>query len=320
MRLKIQPTVLGLMLAHVCINSAGYLFVKVGLGEFSPFAFAFWRFLFGIATAGAFIAILKAWPKVERGDWPRFALLGTLAVPANQFFYLNGMRYTVPSHASLIYGSTAAVALTLSTIIGYEKLRRLKVVAILMALAGLILVVSSSRTKILGTEGFGGDLLILVSMVAWACYTVLAKPIVAKYGAVSATLVCLMVGSLVGLPFLIVPAIAQDYSVLTWHGWIGVAYAGIMITGVSYMLWFALLRRIDPSQVAIMTTPQPVVTTALSVVILGESISLSLILGGALVIGGVLLMQGRNLLNGITNFASGDSSKTGQIRHPVGEG
>jgi drug/metabolite transporter (DMT)-like permease len=286
------------MIAHVCINSAGYLFVKVGLGEFSPFAFAFWRFLFGLATAATIIVIFKAWPRVEKGDWPRIALLGTLAVPANQFLYLNGMRYTVPSHASLIYGSTAAVALVLSTAIGYERLRRVKVVAILVALAGLILVVSSSPTKILGSEGFGGDVLIVFSMIAWACYTVLAKPIVTKYGAIPATLACMVLGSLIGLPFLIAPAIVQDYSVLTWHGWVGVSYAGIMITGMSYILWFALLKRIDPSQVAIMTTPQPVVTTVLSVAILGETIGVSLITGGLMVIAGVLLMQGRNLLNG----------------------
>jgi len=293
---KIRKTVVSLMLAHVIINSGGYLFVKVGLGEFSPFAFAFWRFVIALAGLAVIAVFLRAWPKIERLDWPRILALAILSVPCNQLFYLSGMKYSVPSHASLIYGATAAVALVLSTILGYERLRRFKVMAIVLALLGLVLVVSSSRTRILGTENFGGDMLITCSMIAWAGYTVLAKPMVAKYGAISATLVCQVVGSLTCLPFLVKSALAQDYTILTWHGWVGAAYAGIMITCVSYTVWFALLRRVEPSQVAIMTTPQPVVTTTLSVLILGEALSLPLIMGGLLVIGGVLLMQTPSLL------------------------
>lgn len=294
---RFRKSVLSLMLLHVAINSGGYLFVKIGLREFSPFAFAFWRFVVGLAGILAIIIFVRAWPKVERQDWPRILLLAALSVPANQLLYLNGMKYSVPSHASLIYGATAAVALVLSTLLGYERLRRFKVMAIALAVCGLVLVVSSSRTRILGTENFGGDVLITFSMFAWAAYTVLAKPIVAKYGALPATLVCLLCGSLMGLPFLIQPALAQDYSILTWRGWAGPIYAGIMVTCVSYTIWFALLKRADPSQVAIITTPQPVVTTALSVLILGEALSFPLIMGGLLVIGGVLLMQTPALRN-----------------------
>jgi drug/metabolite transporter (DMT)-like permease len=293
---QFRRTVLSLMIAHVIINSGGYIFVKIGLGEFSSFAFAFWRFVIGLAGMAVLIIFLRAWPRVERRDWPRIILLGLLSVPANQLLYLSGMKYSVPSHASLIYGATAVVALILSVFLGYEKLRRFKVLAISLAGVGLVLVVSSSRTPILGSENFGGDALITLSMFAWAGYTVLGKPIVAKYGALPATLVCLLCGSLIGLPFLIQPALAQDYSILTWRGWAGPIYAGLMITCVSYTVWFALLRRVDPSQVAIMTTPQPVVTTALSVLILGETLSLPLILGGLFVIGGVLLMQTPALL------------------------
>jgi drug/metabolite transporter (DMT)-like permease len=290
-------TVFGLMCAHVCITSGGYLFTKIGLADFTPLAFAFWRFLFGLAIVGLIIILRKDWPHIERRDWPRVVLLGTLAVPANQFLYLFGMRHTVPSHASLIYGSTAVVALGLSTAIGYEKLSRLKVISIGTALAGLILVVSSSRTPILGTENFAGDLLVAASMIAWAGYTVLAKPIVARYGAVQSTLACLLVGSFVGLPFLIAPALLQDYSVVTWHGWSGVVYTGVFVTGIAYLLWFAMLKRVDPSQVAILTTPQPVVATALSVLILGETLGWPLIAGGLLVIGGVLLMHVPSFVN-----------------------
>jgi drug/metabolite transporter (DMT)-like permease len=292
-----RSSILALTVAHILINSGGYLFVKVGLSEFSPFAFAFWRFVIGLSGLGFIIHTRKAWPKVDRGDWPRFFLLAFLAVPMNQLLYLTGMRYTVPSHASLIYGSTAIIALILSVLLKVEKLRWLKGAAIALALTGLILVVTESPTPILGTENFAGDILIAISMLAWASYTVLGKPIVMKYGAIPATLVCLILGSFMGLPFLIGPALSQNYALVTWRGWIGTAYAGIMVTTISYVLWFTLLKRVDPSQVAIITTPQPIVATTLSVLILGETVGVSLIVGGLFVISGVILMQAPALLN-----------------------
>lgn len=293
---RLGSTVLGLMAFHVLINSGGYLFVKVGLSEFSPFAFAFWRFVFGLCGLLAVLIVRKAWVRVERRDWPRFFLLAVLAVPVNQLFYLSGMHYTVPSHASLLYGSTAVVALLLSAIAGYEKLKRYKIAAIALAVGGLLLVVSESPTPIIGSENFAGDLLLAVSVIAWAAYTVFGKPMALKYGATRATLVCLILGSVMTLPFLILPAALQDYSILTWKGWAGPLYSGIMITAVSYTIWFALLKRAEPSQVAIMTSPQPVVATTLSVLILGETIGLPLILGGSMVIGGVILMQSPALI------------------------
>lgn len=293
---RLRSSVVYLMLFHVAINSCGYLFVKVGLGEFTPFAFAFWRFSFGLIGLTVIMILQRAWVRVQKEDWPRFLLLAALAVPANQLLYLNGMRSTVPSHASLLYGTTAVAALALSAVLGYEKLRWRKVIAIGLSVLGLVFVVAESPTPIIGTENFAGDLLIALSVLVWASYTVLAKPIVDKYGPVRATLVCLFIGSAMGLPFLVAPALAQDYSIITWRGWTATLYTGLMITAVSYTIWFALLRRIDPSQVAILTTPQPVVTTLLSVVILNETIGASLVIGGLMVIGGVLLMQTSNLL------------------------
>jgi drug/metabolite transporter (DMT)-like permease len=287
----LRPSVLGLMTAHVIINSCGYIIVKAGLGEFTPLAFGFWRFVFGLGGLFLLIAWRRTWPRVEKKDWPRFLLLAALAVPTNQLLYLTGMRDSVPSHASLIYASTAGIAILLSTAVGYERLRAVRVVAIAFALVGVALVVSESPTPILGTEKFTGDALIIVSMLAWASYTVLVKPLITKYGTLSATNVVLMAGSLMGLPFLLLPALAQDYSVVSWRGWLGTAYTGIFITVISYTLWAAMLKRIDPSQVAIVTTPQPVVTTALSILILGESPGAGVITGGVLVIGGVIMMQ-----------------------------
>lgn len=284
------------MALHVCIASGGFIFVKLALAEFTPLTLGFWRLFFGLLALLVYAYFFGEWKKIERSDWWKIAGLGLLAVPINQVGYIWGMQYTVPSHAALLYGSTAVFVILMAAALGYEKLRKSRIAAILMAVTGIVIVISGQRTLILGSENFFGDLIVLCGVVAWAAYTVFAKPFVVKYGATFTTTVSLICGSVMSLPFLVPPALAQDYSHVSWVGWSGALYAGILLTGVAYAVWFKLLKHIDPSQVAIVTSPQPVVTTALSTLILGEVIKPSLIFGGIMVISALFIMNASDLI------------------------
>jgi len=284
-----------LMVSHVCIASGGFIFVKVALHEFTPLALGFWRLSIGLVALLVLSALLGKKPPIIRVDRWKIVWLAFLAVPINQVGYIVGMNYTVPSHAAILYGSTAVFAILFSTWLGHEKLRRSRILAICLSVTGVVVVVSGTRTIIGGSENVVGDLLVGAGMIAWAGYTSLAKPIVLKYGALRATTLCLIIGTLMSLPFLTPAAITQDYTNVTWRGWGGALYAGLLLTCVAYTIWFTLLKRIDPSQVAIVTSGQPVVTTALSALILGEVISASLIIGGLLVISGLVVMNAPEL-------------------------
>jgi drug/metabolite transporter (DMT)-like permease len=119
----------------------------------------------------------------------------------------------------------------------------------------------------------------------------------------------LIIGTLMSLPFLIYPAMVQDYSVVTWRGWSGALYAGLLLTCVAYVIWFTLLKRVDPSQVAIVTSGQPVMTTALSTWILGEVITANLIAGGVLVISGLVIINAPELYHSLLSRRKYEASK-----------
>ena len=55
--------------------------------------------------------------------------------------------------------------------------------------------------------------------------------------------------------------------------------------------FFAGLKRVGPSEAAILSTAEPVVTVALAFVVLGERLTPAQLLGGALVLGAVVLLQ-----------------------------
>lgn len=276
---------------HITLTGGGYVVNKLALREFHPLAFGFWRLIIGLIGLLLLTKWASAWPKIEKREWTRVILLAAVAVPVNQLIYLYGMSMTVPSHASLLYGTTAVFALFLSAALGYERIMRHKVLAIAVSLSGLALVVTRGGQFDVNSSVFTGDVLIFAAVLAWATYTVLGKPLVIKYGAVPATCVLLIVGTVISLPFLITSAVHQDYSGITWIGWGGALYSGLLLTVVAYIVWYRILSKIDPSQVAILTTPQPVVATFLSSFFVGEVIGWPLVIGGLLVIIGVILMD-----------------------------
>jgi drug/metabolite transporter (DMT)-like permease len=282
---------LGLMVTHVSVTGFGYVVNKLATMEFNPFAYAFWRLCVGILGLTALLTITKSWPKIDRADYPRILLLAIVSVPINQVIYLVGISKTMPSHASLLYGTTAVFALFLSAAMGYEKILRHKILAITVSLTGLIVIVTQGGAFDVSSQMFTGDVLIFSAVLAWASYTVLGKPIVRKYGAIPTTGVVLLIGSFVALPFLAYPAMEQDYARLTWIGWGGVLYAGLVLSVLAYSVWYKILTMIDPSQVAILTTPQPVVATTFSTFIVGEVIGWPIVVGGILVIAGIVLMD-----------------------------
>lgn len=279
------------MALHVVLAAGGYVVNKLALREFNPISFGFWRLTIGLAGLVALVLLRRAWPKINKQDWPRILFLSLVAVPINQLVYLYGMSKTVPSHASLLYGTTAVFALVLSVALGYEKIVRHKVIAIIVALLGLALVVTRGGQIDTHSELFVGDAFIFCAVLAWATYTVLGKSLVRTYGALPITCVILIIGTVISLPFLILPALAQDYSHITWIGWGGALYSGLLLTVVAYVVWYKILTQIDPSQVAILTTPQPVVATTLSSYFVGEVIGWPLVAGGVLVIAGIFLMD-----------------------------
>ena len=69
--------------------------------------------------------------------------------------------------------------------------------------------------------------------------------------------------------------------------WISVAYLGLIMTALGYGLWFTLIRRHPVSMVAPFLLLLPLVSVVGGILFLGETLSLSSLIGGAIVLTGV---------------------------------
>ncbi len=272
-------------LAGVC-----YPIAKYGLTVIEPFTFAFFRFILSSVVLLAIVYSRPRVPKVERRDWWRIIGLGIIIIPFNQTLFLVGQSLTGAGHGAFLFATTPVWIFILAVIHLKEKATWHRILGIAMATVGVMTIVWSGLATI-GGEYFWGDLIIVVSVVAWGYYTVLGKKLVQKYGALRMTAYALAIGSAVYLPFGLHFALQYDYSQATLAAWGAVAYMAIALSVVVYVLWYWLLKYLEASRIAVYHNIQPLIASAVAYAFLGESLSTAFLIGGAVVIAGVIITE-----------------------------
>jgi drug/metabolite transporter (DMT)-like permease len=245
-----------------------------------------------VSVAGMAVLLLFSGPRVSirREDYRLIFVLSLLAIPVNQFFFLYGIRFTTAANAALLYATTPALVLLLSRILLGERLTRGKVAGVALAFAG-VLVVILERGPNASMEYVYGNVIIFLAVIAWSSYTVYGKRLIAHYGPIGASSVTLIVGTVLFIPVGIIPALAFPYEALSAANWLQILYLGIVTSVLAYVLWYYALSRAEAGKVALFTNLQPILTTVLAVLLLGQSLTVMFVLGGMITLSGVILAQ-----------------------------
>ncbi len=278
------------MLLHSVISAGTYLAAKRALGELSPWELALARF----SLAGLFYAalVVRQRPAIPRRDLLGLALLGLVAIPVNQGFFLWGMARTTPGHAALLYALTPIFVFLLARWRLGEPVTPRKVAGIATAFAGVVVVLTGrGALGAGGAEGLLGDLMILLAVVAWAVFAVGGKVYAERHGVLAMTGVAITFGSLAYLPVGLAASDAAAFARLSPAGWASVAYLVALTSIAAYLLYYWAMRRAEASRVAVYSNLQPVFTALLAWALHGEPITAPFLLGGAMVLAGVVLTE-----------------------------
>jgi drug/metabolite transporter (DMT)-like permease len=217
--------------------------------------------------------------------------LGFLAV-LNQYLYLYGMKYTTAANGALLYALTPIFVLLLSRFFHTENMTIQKFLGIVLAFVGVTVVIFERGISTSAEFAFG-NIIILLAVITYALFTILGKPLVLKFGALSTTASANFTGLLLVVPFGFYNAATFPYDRLHTLDWIGILYLGIGTSIVGYLLWYYALRRIDATRLAVFANGQPIVTSILSVIFLGAIITPQFIIGGIVTLAGVIITQRR---------------------------
>src|SRR5208283_3114737 len=131
-------------------------------------------------------------------DYGILACLGFF-LAFNQGLFIYGLSYTTVGHSALIIAVGPVYILLLAVAVGLERLTLNKVVGVLLAFTGVVLLAAG--------HGFGshnptlrGDLLTLCGSLAFAGYTIMAKRITSRLDTMTLTAWPFYFGALIFLP------------------------------------------------------------------------------------------------------------------------
>ena len=281
-------TALSLM---VFVWGVNFAVVKGALATFDPLAFNALRFaiasvlVFGVLKARGELGMLP-----ERRDLPRIVVLGLLGNVLYQMCFILGLDRSRAGHASVILALTPILTAFLSMLTGHEKPGARTWGGALLSIVGIGLV-SGAAIRLEGREALVGDAILVTACVAWALYTVGARPIVRRYGAVRTTAWTMWIGA-VGLIGIGMPAVLrQDWRGVDPGAWGGLAFSATFAIGLAYLIWYRGVERIGNTRTAIFSNLTPIVALAASAVLLREAPSALALVGAGLTIGGVMIVR-----------------------------
>ena len=204
--------------------------------------------------------------------------------------YMAILFTTVSSAYILLYTSPFFHALGAHLFLHGDRLTAKKWIGLSLSFSG-VLILLSKHLGLSSIHQLTGDLMALSAAVAWASTTVYVKRRLAKVVLPYHTL---FYQTLFSIPILFLLSLCfQETPVQTINGLIlsAVAFQGILVAGISYLVWFFLVHRYPISRLSAFTFLTPVFATIAGVLILKEPVTLRLILSLVFVSIGIYIVN-----------------------------
>jgi drug/metabolite transporter (DMT)-like permease len=273
----------------VVVWGASFIATKIALRQTDPFTVICLRFGIGILILFAAVA--------KRGEftWPgwravvTFVAIGTLGITLHQWLQVTGLVTAQASTTAWIITATPlAIALVGWAALG-ERLRWRQWTGIALGAAGVLLVVSRGEWAALAAGSFGsfGDLLVSLSTITWAVFSVASRKALQRHAAAPMMLYVMAGGWVMSaVPWALAGGLGR-VALLQPTGWAAIAFLGILCSGLAYIFWYDALRVLPTARVGSLLYLEPLVTMGVAAVLLGEPIRISSIVGGVVILAGI---------------------------------
>ncbi len=230
----------------------------------------------------------RVWLK-KKDDYWRLGVLSLFGVVFNQLLFVNGLSLTKASNASLLAVTIPIFALTVGSIIGAEKLRKIKVAGIFLAAIGVVLIIDPSKASF-SSETTLGDILIVINSLSFGIYVATSKSVITRNGAFRSMMWVFLLAAIVCVPLGLFSFSHIDSSSIEPITWLLIMYIAIFATAVPYLLNAWAITTVNPSTVAVFIYLQPLIGFLFAVIFLGEHIDFKFVIAAALIFAGVFLV------------------------------
>ncbi|MBM3557808.1 MAG: DMT family transporter, partial [Alphaproteobacteria bacterium] len=221
----------------------------------------------------------------------KLAGLGFLGIFLFQLCWNFGLAQTTAGKASILVSTTPLFAALGAALIGRVP-GPVAWAGMALGFGGVFLLINNSLAEI--TVGGGtwiGDVLMLIASIVWAFYSVYAVDLIRRLGALTATTWAMIFGTLMLLPFTLVPTLEADWAALAPETWGAFLFTSVFSAALSFFWWYEGVRLIGPEKAMLYSYLIPVFGVCAAAFLAGEVMSWVQLLGAVLALGGVALAR-----------------------------
>jgi drug/metabolite transporter (DMT)-like permease len=207
--------------------------------------------------------------------------MGAIGYVGQAFSYFTALKYASAGLVALLLYLYPLFVAILSAILLHKRITHVKRLALGLALAGTALTVGPEGGQLLGI------LLAISAAVIYSMYIIVGTQVMKQVSAVqSSTVIFAAAGAMSG--FLM--AARGPQLPATGAGWAVIGSIVLIATVLPVVTFLAGLERIGPTNAAMLSTLEPVVTVLLAALLLGETLKPVTLLGGGLILVAVVLL------------------------------
>jgi len=237
---------------------------------------------FGFAALLMTIVLLVRKEKIPRGKilWQLIGM-GALGYAGQSFSYLSAIKYASAGLVALLLYLYPMFVFILSVIVLREKVTWIKVVALVLALIGTALTVDPEGGQLMGI------LFSLSAGLIYSVYIIVGTNVMKHVSAIQSSVV---IFASAGAVYGILMAFNGVHLPATNSGWINIIGIVLVATVIPVLMFLTGLERIGPTNAAMLSTLEPVVTVLLAGWIFDERLKPIVMLGGGLILIAVILL------------------------------
>lgn len=273
----------GIILIAISAASFGTLaiFGRYAYAEnIDTFTLLFLRFGFS-ASFMTIMLILRKEPFPRGRILAQLIGMGGIGYAGQSFLYLTAIKFASAGLVALLLYLYPFFVAILSMIFLKEKLTRTKAIALVIALCGTALTVGPVSGQIIGA------VMAIVAALGYSIYIIIGANVMKHVSPFQSSTVIFTSASVV-------------YGILTFSngihlpqtnfGWMVIAGIVIVSTIIPVTTFLAGLERIGPTNAAMLSTVEPIVTVLLATWLFGDQLLPIVLIGGGLILMAVVLL------------------------------
>lgn len=207
--------------------------------------------------------------------------MGALGYVGQSFSYLTAIKFASAGLVALLLYLYPMFVFVLSVIVLRERVTWRKLVALVLALLGTALTVDPEGGQL------PGILLSIAAALIYSVYIIVGTNVMKQVSAIQSSAA---IFTSAGVVFGILMLANGIHLPRTSSGWLNVVGIVMVATVIPVVTFLAGLERVGPTNAAMLSALEPVVTVLLAAWIFGEVLKPIVLLGGGLILAAVILL------------------------------